>query len=99
MELTHFLYISTFLFFSGLAIVLIKKSAIFVLIGIELMLNAANLNLVAFSRFDPNLNGQVFTIFSVVLAAGEVSIALAILINVYHSYQTSNLNEIDHLKH
>ncbi|MEQ8580592.1 MAG: NADH-quinone oxidoreductase subunit NuoK [Marinoscillum sp.] len=97
--LTYYLILSAFLLCSGLLIVLIKKNAVFVLIGIELMLNAANLNLVAFSKFDPELNGQVFAIFSVVIAAAEAAIALAILLNIYKTYDTSDLDDLNTLKH
>ncbi|MFT6854466.1 MAG: NADH-quinone oxidoreductase subunit K [Cyclobacteriaceae bacterium] len=99
MKLEAFLYLSVFLFASGLTIILVKKNAVLVLIGIELILNSANLNLVAFSKFDPSISGQMFAIFSIVLAAGEIAIGLAILINVYKSYLTTNVGEIDHLKH
>lgn len=97
--LTYYLYLSAFLFCAGLLIVLIKKNAVFVLIGIELMLNAGNINLVAFSRFDPSLGGQMFAIFSVVLAAAEAAIALAILLNIYWSYHSSDLDDLTELRH
>lgn len=98
-SIAHFLYLAAFLFCAGLLIVIIKKNAVFVLIGIELMLNAANLNLVAFSKYDPNLSGQMFAIFSVVLAAAEAAIALAILLNIFKTYQTSDLDDLTELKH
>lgn len=97
LSLTYFLLLSAFLLCAGLLIVLIKKNAVFVLLGIELMLNAANLNLIAFSRFDPSLDGQVFAIFSVVVAAGEAAIALAILLNIYKTYKTSDLDDLNSL--
>ncbi|RED91890.1 NADH-quinone oxidoreductase subunit NuoK [Marinoscillum furvescens] len=97
--LTYYLVVAAFLLCAGLLIVLTKKNAIMVLIGIELMLNAANLNLVAFSRNDPQLNGQVFAIFSVVLAAAEVAIALAILLNIYRKYNSSDLDDLNTLEH
>lgn len=97
--LTYYLYLAAFLFCAGLLIVLIKKNAVFVLIGIELMLNAANINLVAFSKYDPSLSGQVFALFSVVLAAAEAAIALAILLNIYRSYQSSDLDDLTELRH
>ena len=96
--LSYFLILSAFLLCAGFLIVLIKRNVIFVLIGIELMLNAANLNLVAFSRFDPNLSGQVFAIFSVVIAAAEVSVALAILLNIAKHFGTSDLDDLDTLE-
>lgn len=99
LPITWFLYIGAFLFCTGLLIVLIKKNAVFVLIGIELMLNAANINLVAFSRYDPNMNGHMFAIFSVVIAAAEAAIALAILLNIYKTYQSSDLDDLSELKH
>lgn len=99
MPLPFFLYLSAFLFVSGLLMVLIKKNAVFVLMGIELMLNAANLNLVVFSRHDPAMSGQVFTVFVVVLAAAEAAIALAILLNIYKLWQTSDLDDVSELEH
>lgn len=97
--LTYYLYLAAFLFCAGILIVMIKKNAVFVLIGIELMLNAANINLVAFSKYDPALNGQMFAIFSVVLAAAEAAIALAILLNIYRLHQTSDLDDLTELRH
>ncbi|MFY0599250.1 MAG: NADH-quinone oxidoreductase subunit NuoK [Cyclobacteriaceae bacterium] len=99
MPLNYYLMLAAFIFSVGLLIVVIKKNAVFVLLGIELMLNAANLNLVAFSRFDPTISGQVFAVFSVVLAAAEVAIALAILLNIYKQYETTGLDKINELKH
>lgn len=98
-SLVYYLMISAFLLCAGLLIVLIKKNAIFVLLGIELMLNAANLNMVAFSKFDPSLNGQIFAVFSVVIAAAGATIALAILLNIYKTYNSSDLDDLDTLKH
>lgn len=97
--LSYYLILSAFILCAGILIVLIKKNAVFVLFGIELILNAANLNLVAFSKFDPNISGQLFAVFSVVLAAAEVAIALAILLNIYNNYATTDLDKINELKH
>ncbi len=97
--LTYYLILSAFLLCSGLLMVLIKKNAIFVLLGIELMLNAANLNLVAFSKFNPNLDGQIFAIFSVVVAAAEAAIALAILLNIYKSFNSSDLDDLNTMEY
>ncbi|MFK7952466.1 MAG: NADH-quinone oxidoreductase subunit NuoK [Ekhidna sp.] len=91
---TYYLYLAAFLFSAGLFVVLTKRNAIFVLIGIELILNGANLILVTFSSADPTLNGQILAIFTVVLTVCEVSIALAILLNVFQQYKTSNLDEV-----
>ena len=63
------------------------------------MLNAANLNLVAFSKFNPNLDGQIFAIFSVVVAAAEAAIALAILLNIYKSFNSSDLDDLNTMEY
>ena len=78
--------------------ILIKRNVIFVLIGIELILNAANLNLAVFSRFDQKMDGQILAVFSVVLAAAEAAIALAILLNIYKQFKTSNVDELTELE-
>jgi len=96
--LTYYLVLAALLFCAGLLIILIKRNVIFVLIGIELILNAANLNLAAFSRFDQNMDGQILAIFSVVLAAAEAAIALAILLNIHKQFKTSDLDELTELE-
>jgi len=96
--LTYYLVLAALLFCAGLLIILIKRNVIFVLIGIELILNAANLNLAAFSRFDQNMDGQIFGVFSVVLAAAEAAIALAILLNIHKQFKTSDLDELTELE-
>lgn len=94
--LEHILYFSAFLFCLGLLIILSKRNMIVVLMGIELLFNAANINLVAFSRYDPELlSGQVFALFVVVIAAAEAALGLAIIIQVYKYYKTSNLDKIN----
>lgn len=93
--LTYYLYFAALLFSAGVFVVLTKRNAIFVLIGVELMLNGANVILAAFSQFDQNLKGQVFAIFAVVLTVCEVSIALAILLNIYKKIKASNLDELE----
>jgi NADH-quinone oxidoreductase subunit K len=68
--------------------------------GLELMLNAANLNLVAFARYDPQLlQGQMFALFSIVIAAAEAALALAIALKVYAHFRTSGLDSLNDLKH
>jgi NADH:ubiquinone oxidoreductase subunit K len=94
MILPYYLYLAAFLFSTGLFIAITKRNVIFVLIGIELILNGANLVLASFSAFDTHINGQIFAIFSVVLTVCEVSIALAILLNVFQYYKSSNLDEL-----
>lgn len=95
----HFLIISMLLFCFGLIIVITKKNAIMVLMGIELILNAANINLVAFSQYDPNrIQGQFFVLFVIVIAAAEASVALAIVLRVYDHFKTAEMNKIDDLR-
>jgi len=97
--LTDFLVVSAALFCTGIFIILTKKNAIQVLIGIELMLNAANLNLVAFGKYDKLANGgQIFTLFSITLAAATTAVALAIILNVYKRYKTIDPSKTDALK-
>jgi NADH-quinone oxidoreductase subunit K len=97
--LSHFLIISAALFCIGLFAVLAKRNAIMILIGIEFMLNAAILNFVAFSKYDKlAAAGQVFAIFSIVLAAAAVAVALAIILNVYKYYKTIDPTKIDQLR-
>lgn len=92
--MTYYLYLAAVLFSAGLYVVITKRNSIFVLIGVELMLNAGNVLLATFSRLDPGLNGQLLAIFSIVLTVCEVSIALAILLNIYRKHAISNLDEL-----
>jgi NADH-quinone oxidoreductase subunit K len=99
--LTGYLLISALLFAIGLAGALTRRSAILVLIGIELMLNAANLNFIAFWRYGPNpqaLTGIIFVIFSIGVAAAEAAVGLALIISIYRHYRTTNLDRIDSMK-
>jgi NADH:ubiquinone oxidoreductase subunit K len=97
--LHHFLYVAAALFSLGLAVAVTKRNVIGILIGLELMLNAVNLNLVAFSRHDPALlQGQLFALFVIVVAAAEVTIALAIVLRVYHHYGTIDPDQMNQLK-
>ncbi len=97
--LTHFLIISAILFAFGVFAVLTRKNAILVLMGLELILNSANINFVAFSRYGGlNIEGHIATIFVIVLAAAEVAVALAIFLNIYQNYKHVELDEIRDLK-
>lgn len=97
--LEHYVLLSAFLLCVGLAIIVTKRNAIVILMGIELILNAANINLVAFSRHDASLlQGQVFTLFVIVVAAAEAAVAMAIVLKVYNFYQTANVDEIREMK-
>lgn len=98
-SLTDFLIVSAGLFSTGVYIILTKRNAIQVLIGIELMLNAAILNLVAFGKYDRiNNSGQLFALFAIVLAAATTAVALAIILNVYKRYKTIDPGKVDGLK-
>jgi NADH-quinone oxidoreductase subunit K len=97
--LTHYLVISAALFSLGIMCVLTRKNAVSVLMGIELILNSANLNLVAFSRFTTgNLDGQLFAIFTIIVAAAEAAVALAIVLSMYRLLKSVNLDRADTLK-
>ena len=94
----HYIFLSAILFVLGLLIAITKQNAIMVLVGIELILNAANINFVAFSQYDPNLSGQMFSLFVIVVAVAESAVALAIIYKVYQHYNTSDLDELKELK-
>jgi NADH-quinone oxidoreductase subunit K len=97
--LSHFLVVSSLLFGLGLFAVVTRKNAIMILMGIELILNAANINFIAFSKYSTiGLDGQVISIFVIILAAAEAAIALAIILNIYNNFKTVNADEIDSLK-
>ena len=99
--LSAYLLLSALLFAIGLAGALTRRNAIIVLIGIELMLNAANLNFIAFWRYGRNpqaLTGVMFVIFSIGVAAAEAAVGLALIISIYRHYQTANLDQINSMK-
>ena len=95
----NYLIISALLFSIGLAVTVTKRNAVLILMGIELMLNGVNLNLVAFSQYDPNrLQGQMFVLFVIVVAAAEVTVALAIILKIYDYFKNIDLDELNQLK-
>ena len=96
---TYGILLSMLLFLTGLLIAVIKQNTIFVLIGLELILNAANLNLVIFSSQHGSLHGQMMGIFVVVVGACEAATALAILLLVYKHYQSANIKDFNRLKY
>src|SRR5512147_3342136 len=99
--LTLYLLVSALLFAIGLAGALTRRNAIIVLIGIELMLNAANLNFIAFWRYGAKpeaLTGVMFVIFSIAVAAAEAAVGLALIIAIHRHYKTTNLDRIDSMK-
>jgi len=97
--LTHYLVLAAIIFCAGVLTMIIKRNAIGMLIGVELLLNSANINLVAFSRYRVGaLDGQVFALFVVVLAAAEAAIAIAIFVNLYNSLATIDVDRADEMK-
>lgn len=99
--LEWYLILAAFVFSTGLYVALARRNAIAALMGIELMLNAVNINLIAFWRFGMNpqmLEGQVFAIFVIAIAAAEVAVGLALIIAVYRVRRTVQLDELDTLK-
>lgn len=99
--LHHYLVLAVLLFAIGFGGVLTRRNAIVVLMGIELMLNAANLNFIAFWRFGPNpeaMTGFLFVLFSIAIAAAESAVGLALVIAIYRHYKTTHLEQVDQLK-
>ena len=107
--LNHYLILAAVLFVCGLLTILTKRNAIGILMGVELILNAANVNLVAFNRFahgaggaggsaGVRLDGQVFAIFVIVLAAAEAAVALAIFLNFYNNFSTIDVERAQNLR-
>jgi NADH-quinone oxidoreductase subunit K len=105
--LSHFLVVSVLLLAAGILTITLKRNAIGILMGVELILNAANLNLVAFNRFGPGgsatggprlFDGQIFTLFVIVLAAAEAAVALAIFLNFYNNTQSIDVERAKELK-
>lgn len=99
--LHYYLIFSALLFSIGFAGAVIRRNAILVLIGIELMLNAANLNFIAFWRYSAHpedAGGIMFVIFSIAIAAAEAAVGLALIITIYRHYKTTNLDRVNKLK-
>lgn len=96
---TDFLfYLSVLLFCCGLMIVFTKKNALLILMGIELMLNAANLNLVLFNRQQTGMDGQLFALFVILVAVCEAAVGIAIILRVYHYYKSAVPDQVSDLK-
>ena len=96
--LEHYLLVSAALFALGLLGVILRRNLLVLYMGLELMLNAANLALVAFSRFQNNINGQVMVFFIITVAAAEVSVGLALIVALYRKRQTSHVEDLTSLK-
>ena len=98
-ELNTYLFVAAILFSLGVFGVMTRRNGIAVLMGVELILNAANINFVAFSRFGGmDLSGHIFSLFVIVLAAAEAAVALAIIITIYNSMQTVNIDDASSMK-
>lgn len=96
--LTYYLVVSAILFSVGVLGVLVRRNAIVIFMSIELMLNAANLSFVAFSRFMENFDGQLFVFFVMVVAAAEVTVGLAIIVTLYRNWRSIFVDRIHLLK-
>ena len=94
--LVHFLFLGAILFALGTFTVLTRRNAVGVLMGVELILNSANINLVAFSHYvTGHIGGQVFSLFVIVIAAAEAAIALAIVLSIYQNFKTIDATQAD----
>ena len=96
--LEHYLVVSMLLFALGLMGVIVRRNLLVIYMGLELMLNAANLALVAFSRFNNTLDGQVFVFFIITVAAAEVSVGLALIVALYRKHQTAHVEDLTIMK-
>jgi len=92
------LVVSAILFSLGLLGVIVRRNLLIIYMGLELMLNAANLALVAFSRFNNNLDGQVFVLFIITVAAAEVAVGLALIVALYRRRQTAHVEDLTVMK-
>ena len=98
-SINSYLFISSMLFCLGLFGVITRRNAIAVLMGVELILNSANVNFLAFARFGGmNMSGHVYALFVIVLAAAEAAVALAIIINIFNNFRTINVDDVSELK-
>jgi NADH:ubiquinone oxidoreductase subunit K len=100
LSLQHFLVVGALLFALGVYAVLARRNAIAILMGVELMLNAANINFLAFWRFlgVRDLEGQVFVLIVITVAAAEAAVGLAIILNLYRNFRTINVESADTMK-
>jgi NADH-quinone oxidoreductase subunit K len=97
--LNHYLVVSLIVFLAGLFTVLTRRNAIGVLMGVELILNSGNINYIAFSRFGGGgYDGQIFSIFVIMLAAAEAAIGLAIVLGIYRKFETIDVEAVDTLR-
>ena len=99
MNLVNWLYLSALLFSVGAATVLVRRNAIIVFMGIELMLNATNLAFVTFARLHGDLDGQVIALFVMLVAAAEVVVGLAIIMSIFRTRRTASVDDANLLKY
>ena len=97
-SLNHYLVLSAILFSLGVLGVLIRRNALIILMSIELMLNAVNLDFVAFAKFNQNLNGQIMVFFVMTIAAAEAAVGLAIAVAVFKRFKEVNISHFENLK-
>jgi NADH:ubiquinone oxidoreductase subunit K len=98
MLLNQFLFLGAFLFSAGVYGVLARRNAVLVLMSVELILNAVNINLVAFGAFRNTVVGQVFALFVITIAAAEVGVGLAIVLLIYRNRRSIDLTEVDAMR-
>ena len=96
--LEHYLVVSAVLFCLGVLGVILRRNLLVMYMGLELMLNAANLALVAFSRFNNNLNGQIMVFFIITVAAAEVAVGLALIVALYRKRQSAHVEDLTSMK-
>jgi NAD(P)H-quinone oxidoreductase subunit 4L len=98
MQLNEFLFLAAFLFCTGVYGVLARKNSVLVLMSIELILNAVNINLIAFGAFNNTIAGQVFALFVIAVAAAEVGVGLAIVLLIYRNRHSIDLDQVNTMK-
>lgn len=96
--ITHFLYLASALFVIGMLGVLLRRNVLIVLMSIELMLNGANVALIAFSRFHGSLDGQVLAMFTIAVAAAEAAVGLAIVVSIFRSRTGTDIDDLSMLR-
>lgn len=99
--ITHFLVVSTLMFFIGIYGFLTRRNLITILMSVELILNSVNINFVVFNRYlyPDNLQGQFFALFIVAIAAAEASVAIALIINIYRRFTSIEVGDVDEMKY
>ena len=98
LTLNHYLIVSGLLFALGILGVIVRRNALVIYMALEMNLNAANLALIAFSKFNHNLDGQIFVFFIIAIAAAEVAVGLAIIVAIFRNKDTANVDDVSLLK-